>query len=318
MLERAVALEGGDRAGAALPAAERDRAPCLKLWVGRYDEARAELTALRLAAMRLRRRERPRLPADLARRARGRQRRPRRGRGARRRGRGARRAGRQRVQPRLGAVAARDRPRLPRRRRGGARRRARRDRDLRALRGAAADAVGRGGARRARAVARRRRRGVDRARAVRGGARGARRRRGVRDPARARDRGADRARRARAGRAPARPSRAQRERERPRAGRWPRARAAARCCWPRAATCPRRAQATERALAAHARVELPFERARALLVQGQIARRRKQKRAARESLDAALALFEPLGARAVGGAGARGHRPPRPRAARTS
>ena len=42
---------------------------------------------------------------------------------------------------------------------------------------------------------------------------------------------------------------------------------------------------------------LPFERGRALLVQGQIARRRKQKRAARESLEAALALFETLGAR---------------------
>ena len=51
-------------------------------------------------------------------------------------------------------------------------------------------------------------------------------------------------------------------------------------------------EATERALAQHARIDVPFERGRALLVQGQIARRRKQKRAARESLDAALALFE--------------------------
>jgi DNA-binding CsgD family transcriptional regulator len=57
------------------------------------------------------------------------------------------------------------------------------------------------------------------------------------------------------------------------------------------------ALAAERALEHHARAELPFERARALLAQGQIARRRKQKRAARESLDAALALFEELGAR---------------------
>jgi ATP/maltotriose-dependent transcriptional regulator MalT len=57
------------------------------------------------------------------------------------------------------------------------------------------------------------------------------------------------------------------------------------------------AEAAEAALEVHTRVELPFERARALLVQGQIARRRKQKRAARESLDAALALFDALGAR---------------------
>jgi ATP/maltotriose-dependent transcriptional regulator MalT len=60
---------------------------------------------------------------------------------------------------------------------------------------------------------------------------------------------------------------------------------------------PAAALAAERALEHHARAELPFERARALLVQGQIARRRKQKRAARESLEAALALFEELGAR---------------------
>ena len=71
-----------------------------------------------------------------------------------------------------------------------------------------------------------------------------------------------------------------------------RGRAAARCCWPRAATCPAAHAATERALAEHARVDAPLERARTLLVQGQIARRRKQKRAARESLEAALALFE--------------------------
>ena len=55
-------------------------------------------------------------------------------------------------------------------------------------------------------------------------------------------------------------------------------------------------EATERALAAHERIDVPFERGRALLAQGQIARRRKQKRAARASLEAALALFEPLGA----------------------
>jgi DNA-binding CsgD family transcriptional regulator len=55
--------------------------------------------------------------------------------------------------------------------------------------------------------------------------------------------------------------------------------------------------ALERALAEHARIEMPFELARTLLVEGQIRRRRKQKRAARESLDRALALFEPMGAR---------------------
>jgi DNA-binding CsgD family transcriptional regulator len=54
--------------------------------------------------------------------------------------------------------------------------------------------------------------------------------------------------------------------------------------------------ATERALAEHERIVAPLERGRALLAQGQIARRRKQKRAARDSLEAALALFEPLGA----------------------
>jgi DNA-binding CsgD family transcriptional regulator len=55
--------------------------------------------------------------------------------------------------------------------------------------------------------------------------------------------------------------------------------------------------ATERSLAQHARIDTPFERARTLLVRGQIARRRRQKRAAREALDGALAAFEALGAR---------------------
>jgi DNA-binding NarL/FixJ family response regulator len=50
---------------------------------------------------------------------------------------------------------------------------------------------------------------------------------------------------------------------------------------------------TERALAL---VQAPLERARTLLAQGQIARRRKQKKAARESLEAALPLFEAAGA----------------------
>jgi DNA-binding CsgD family transcriptional regulator len=55
-------------------------------------------------------------------------------------------------------------------------------------------------------------------------------------------------------------------------------------------------EAIERALAEHARTDLPFERARTLLVQGQLHRRRRQKRATRESLEQALALFEPMGA----------------------
>jgi DNA-binding CsgD family transcriptional regulator len=54
-------------------------------------------------------------------------------------------------------------------------------------------------------------------------------------------------------------------------------------------------EALQRALASHERADdMPFERARTLLVQGQIRRRRRQKRAARESLEQALALFEEL------------------------
>jgi DNA-binding CsgD family transcriptional regulator len=41
----------------------------------------------------------------------------------------------------------------------------------------------------------------------------------------------------------------------------------------------------------------PFERARSLLVEGTIRRRARQKRAARDALEAALAVFESLGAR---------------------
>jgi DNA-binding CsgD family transcriptional regulator len=51
------------------------------------------------------------------------------------------------------------------------------------------------------------------------------------------------------------------------------------------------------ALGMHDRVELPFERARALVVQGGLRRRARQKRLARESLEQALALFEAAGAR---------------------
>jgi DNA-binding CsgD family transcriptional regulator len=56
-------------------------------------------------------------------------------------------------------------------------------------------------------------------------------------------------------------------------------------------------EALERSLVASARMDIPFERARTLLVQGQVRRRRRQKRAAREALEQALALFEPMGAR---------------------
>lgn len=42
--------------------------------------------------------------------------------------------------------------------------------------------------------------------------------------------------------------------------------------------------------------ELPFERGRTLLVYGEVRRRGKQKRAAREALDAAVALFDQVGA----------------------
>jgi DNA-binding CsgD family transcriptional regulator len=52
----------------------------------------------------------------------------------------------------------------------------------------------------------------------------------------------------------------------------------------------------ERALPEHDGCPMPFERARTLLVQGQILRRQKQKRRARAALDEALAVFERLGA----------------------
>lgn len=50
----------------------------------------------------------------------------------------------------------------------------------------------------------------------------------------------------------------------------------------------------EEALAQHARIRMPLELGRTLLVRGQLERRAKQKRAARESLERALALFEEL------------------------
>jgi DNA-binding CsgD family transcriptional regulator len=55
-------------------------------------------------------------------------------------------------------------------------------------------------------------------------------------------------------------------------------------------------EATERALVEHERCPVPFERARTLLTHGQMLRRSKQKRRARESLEQALAIFEEIGA----------------------
>jgi DNA-binding CsgD family transcriptional regulator len=54
--------------------------------------------------------------------------------------------------------------------------------------------------------------------------------------------------------------------------------------------------ALEQALVEHRRVPQPFELARTLLVQGEVERRAKQKRAARSTLEQALGLFQALGA----------------------
>jgi DNA-binding CsgD family transcriptional regulator len=56
------------------------------------------------------------------------------------------------------------------------------------------------------------------------------------------------------------------------------------------------AAALEDALAQHDRVAMPFSRARTLLVLGRIRRRVGERRAARQALDEALAVFEELGA----------------------
>ncbi len=55
-------------------------------------------------------------------------------------------------------------------------------------------------------------------------------------------------------------------------------------------------QALARALTAHDTLPMPLERGRTLLVKGQVHRRRKEKRAADETLRAGLAIFEDLGA----------------------
>jgi DNA-binding CsgD family transcriptional regulator len=52
----------------------------------------------------------------------------------------------------------------------------------------------------------------------------------------------------------------------------------------------------DRALEAHEHCPMPFERARTLLAQGQVLRRSKQRRRAREALEEATGIFEKLGA----------------------
>jgi DNA-binding CsgD family transcriptional regulator len=59
--------------------------------------------------------------------------------------------------------------------------------------------------------------------------------------------------------------------------------------------------ALQSAVGENARMEMPFEFARTLLVQGQVRRRRRQKRAARSSLEQALAIFDELGTPLWGG-----------------
>jgi DNA-binding NarL/FixJ family response regulator len=60
---------------------------------------------------------------------------------------------------------------------------------------------------------------------------------------------------------------------------------------------PKQAEAAiEQAFAAHARLEMPFELGRTLLVNGLLNRRSRRKRAARDSFERALAIFNQLGA----------------------
>jgi DNA-binding CsgD family transcriptional regulator len=60
---------------------------------------------------------------------------------------------------------------------------------------------------------------------------------------------------------------------------------------------PAALEALDRALEAHERLPMPFERGRTLMVLGSIRRRARQKRPAREALEEAIQLFERLGAR---------------------
>lgn len=59
---------------------------------------------------------------------------------------------------------------------------------------------------------------------------------------------------------------------------------------------PRAMESFEHAAAVHQRLPMPFERARTLLALGAARRRAKQRRSARESLQAALTIFQELGA----------------------
>ena len=58
----------------------------------------------------------------------------------------------------------------------------------------------------------------------------------------------------------------------------------------------RRPRNSQRALVEHERSPVPFERARTLLVQGQVLRRLKKKREARTALEESLAILRDLGA----------------------
>ena len=79
-------------------------------------------------------------------------------------------------------------------------------------------------------------------------------------------------------------------------GAWRSAPAAAACCSRPRGSSTQSAEALERALREHERSPVPFERARTLLAYGQVLRRAKQKRKAREALEEAAAIFEQLGA----------------------
>ena len=72
--------------------------------------------------------------------------------------------------------------------------------------------------------------------------------------------------------------------------------AAGACCSLPAATCQRAIGALEAALAEHARRPLAPEVARTLLELGTLQRRAKQKNAAKQTLERALSMFEPMGA----------------------
>ena len=61
-------------------------------------------------------------------------------------------------------------------------------------------------------------------------------------------------------------------------------------------TSPAPTQALDAALAMHERLPMPFEQARTLLAAGEINRRSRHKHKALESLQAALVIFERLGA----------------------